>query len=186
VSRLLIPDSGPLFSLAAGNLLGLLARFRVGLADLVREETIDRGLLPNASIEARRLLAYHNANAANIQTFDTQVGAAVKASRALDPNFETPRNVGELAIQSLLIDLQLNRSGDTAVVLFEDAWFINNASGFARPFTLLSTQAFLEFAQSKGWIKSADEARRSIMRSRPTAYKGSTTVSKGKPRISKI
>jgi hypothetical protein len=60
MSRILVPDSGPLFSLAAGNLLHLLARFRVGLADIVREETIDRGLLPNASIEAQRLLTYYS------------------------------------------------------------------------------------------------------------------------------
>ena len=59
MSRILIPDAGPLFSLAAGNLLGLLAPFRVGITDIVREETIDRGLLPAASTEAKRLLAYY-------------------------------------------------------------------------------------------------------------------------------
>lgn len=179
MSRLLIPDSGPLFSLAAGNLLGLLARFRVGIADIVREETIDRGRLPNASTEAQRLLAYYNANSANIQTFNTQVGTTIKARRAVDPSYQTPGNVGELSIQSLLIDLQLNGPGDAPVVLFEDAWFINNASGLAKPCTLLSTQAFLEYAQSKGWIKSADEARQAITQSRPMAYRTSSTIHQG-------
>ena len=37
MSQLLVPDSGPLFSLAAGNLLPLLAYFRVGLSDMVCE-----------------------------------------------------------------------------------------------------------------------------------------------------
>jgi hypothetical protein len=171
MSRILVPDSGPLFSLAAGNLLHLLARFRVGLADIVREETIDRGLLPNASIEAQRLLTYYNANSANIQTFTTQVGTTIKAKRAVDPNYQTPRNVGELSIQSLLIDLQLNGDGEAPIVLFEDAWFIHNAQGLSKPCILLSTQGFLEYAQSNGWIKSADQARQAISQSRPMAYK---------------
>jgi hypothetical protein len=85
MSRILIPDAGPLFSLAAGDSLHLLSRFGVGISDVVREETIDRGLLPNASIEARRLLNYYNDNLANIQTFTTQVGAAIKAKRSVDP-----------------------------------------------------------------------------------------------------
>jgi hypothetical protein len=179
MNRILVPDSGPLFSLAAGDLLHLLARFRVGLADIVREETIDRGRLPNASIEAQRLLAYFNANSGNIQTFKTQVGTTVKAKRAVDPNYQIPRNVGELSIQSLLIDLQLNRSGALPVVLFEDAWFMNNAHGLAKPCILLSTQAFLEYAESNGWIKSADLARKAISQSRPMAFKPASVTHRG-------
>ncbi len=179
MSRLLVPDSGPLFSLAAGDLLHLLARFKVGLADIVREETIDRGLLPNASIEAQRLLAYYTANAVNIETFNTQVGTTIKARRAVDPDYQKPRNVGELSIQSLLIDLQLNGSGEAPVVLFEDAWFINNAQGLARPCILLSTQAFLEYAQTNGWIASAEQARQAISHSRPMAYSASTVIDQG-------
>jgi len=34
--RLLIPDTGPLFSLAAADLLHLLERFSVGISDVVR------------------------------------------------------------------------------------------------------------------------------------------------------
>ena len=179
MSRILIPDSGPLFSLAAGDLLHLLARFRVGLADVVRMETIDRGLLPNASIEAQRLLAYYNSNSANIQTFKTQVGTAIKKKRAIDPKYQTPKNVGELSIQSLLIDLQLNGSGEVPVVLFEDAWFLHHAQGLAKPCILLSTQAFLEYAQANAWIASVDLARQAISRSRPMAYKASTSIHPG-------
>ena len=179
MSRILVPDAGPLFSLAAGNLLHLLSRFRVGISDIVREETIDRGLLPNASIEAQRLLAYYNANSANIQTFTTQVGIAIKAKRTVDRNYQTPRNVGELSIQSLLIDLQLSGTGEAPVVLFEDAWFINNAPGLAKPCILLSTEAFLEYAQSKGWIESAEHARQSIVRNRPSAYDVADVIHQG-------
>jgi hypothetical protein len=179
MSRILIPDAGPLFSLAAGDLLHLLSRFHVGISDLVREETIDRGHLPNASIEAQRLLSYYNANSSNIQTFTTQVGMAIKAKRSVDPNYQTPRNVGELSIQSLLIDLQVTGTGEAPVVLFEDAWFINNAPGLAKPCILLSTEAFLEYAQSKGWIESAEVARQSIVRNRPGAYNAVNVIHQG-------
>lgn len=179
MSRILIPDAGPLFSLAAGDLLHLLSRFRVGISDIVREETIDRGLLPNASLEAQRLLDYYNANLANIQTFTTQVGTAIKAKRAVDPDYQTPRNVGELSVQSLLIDLQLSRTEEAPVVLFEDAWFINNAPGLTKPCILLSTEAFLEYAQSKGWIESAEQARQSIIQKRPDAYSTSNVIHQG-------
>jgi hypothetical protein len=176
MSQLLIPDSGPLFSLAAGNLLGLLARFRVGISDIVREETIDRGFGTNPSIEAQRLLSYYTQNAAHISIFKTQVGMQIRAARALDPNYQTPRNLGELSIQSLLIDLQLNTRGTHPVILFEDAWFLKNATSLAKPYTLLSTQAFLEYAEQNHWIKSANQARQSIAKVRPGAYPASEVI----------
>lgn len=174
--RLLIPDAGPLFSLAAGNLLPLLAKFNVGITDIVRDETISRGNLPNASAEAQALLAYYNQNAQNIQIFTTQVGVRIAALRTLNPGYKTPHNLGELSIQSLLIDLQLTAPGSDPVILFEDNWFFTNGAMLARPCTLISTQAFLEYAESKKWIASAEQARQAIAQTRPYAYSGSTTI----------
>lgn len=176
MSRLLIPDSGPLFSLASGNFLPLLAKFRVGITDIVREETINKGLLPSASKEVQSLLAYYNANAANIETLPTQVGEAIAIKRAIEPNFPTPPNLGELSIQSFLIGLQITPSGASPIVLFEDSWFLNNASSIKKPYIMLSTQAFLEYAQEKEWIASAEQARKAIAKARPHAYKESVTI----------
>ncbi len=169
----LIPDSGPLFSLAAGGLLPLLAKFRVGLTDVVRAETIDRGLLPAASIEARNLLAYYNANASNIETLPTQVGALIakSAPSRLPPNLE------ELSIQSFLTALQVTSPGAHPVVLFEDSWFLRNAAALNKPYTLLSTQAFLLYAEEKKWIASARQARAAIALARPGAYKNEVKIS---------
>lgn len=176
MSRLLIPDSGPLFSLAAANLLALLAKFRVGITDVVRDETVNRGLAANPSIEAERLLAYFNQNSPNIQTFTTQVGINLAKLKVQDTNYRTPPNLGELSIQSLLIDLQMAAPGSDPVILFEDGWFLSNGSALAKPCLLLSTQAFLEYAQEKKWIASAAQARQSILQRRPTAYLGSDTI----------
>lgn len=175
MTRLLIPDSGPLFSLAAGGLLPLLGRFRIGLTDMVRAETVDRGAAPSASVEAQNLLAFYNAHAAHIETIPTQVGALIAARRARDPNFRLPPNLGELSIQSFLTELQINNPGAHPVILFEDRWFLRHATALNKPWTLLSTQAFLEYAQEKQWIASAQEARKAIARARPTAFDASMT-----------
>jgi len=180
MSRILIPDAGPLFSLAAGDLLFLLERFQVGISDVVRWETIDRGPGPTPSPEAKRLLAYYNKNSAIITTFQTQVGVQIASARELDKNYEPPRNLGELSIQSLLIDLQITAPGSSPVVLLEDSWFFNNAPGLAKPCFLLSTQAFLENALKRKWIKSAEAARKAIASARPDAYNASTSIPAGR------
>ena len=89
--RLLIADSGPLFSLAAGDLLDILSHLRVAITDTVKEETIDRGLIAGCSVEAQRLLAYYTRNARSITVYETQVGAMVRADRARDPSFKCGR-----------------------------------------------------------------------------------------------
>lgn len=176
MSRLLIPDSGPLFSLAAGDLLFLLAHFNIGITDVVRDETINRGNRADASAEAQLLLAYYNQNASTIQTFPTQVGADLAAHRARDPAYQSPPNVGELSIQSLLISMQMSNPRSNPVILFEDHWFLNNGAMLAKPCTLLSTQAFLEYAEHKKWITSAELARRAIIQNRPGAYGAIKTI----------
>ncbi|MFA9215929.1 MAG: hypothetical protein ACEQSK_02385 [Sphingomonadaceae bacterium] len=82
----------------------LLAKFNVGITDVVRDETINRGNRADASVEAQSLLAYYNLNASTIQTFPTQVGANLSILRARDRGYKTPPNLGELSIQSLQID----------------------------------------------------------------------------------
>ena len=66
--------------------------------------------------------------------------------------------------------------GSNPVILFEDGWFFNHAAMLTKPCIMLSTQAFLEFAESKKWIQSAEQARREIARMRPTAYGKSATI----------
>ena len=170
MTMLLIPDAGPLFSLAAADLLDVLAHFRVGITDVVKQETIDQGKNPLASLEAQRLLGFYKANKAQVEIFKTQVGHDLQQMRRKYPDRKAPANVGELSIQSLLIHLQMQEPGETPVVLFEDAWFLRNAAALAKPCIVLSTQAFLVNAERLGLIASAKEAHQAIGARRPTAY----------------
>jgi hypothetical protein len=169
---LLIPDSGPLFSLAAGGLLGVLDHFRLGITDAVKGEAIDPGARPGASPEAQALSAFYETRSTSIEIFPTQVGRDLLALRTTHPGKPTPPNVGELSIQSLIIHLQVSGADEMPVILFEDAWFLRNAEALARPCSVISTQAFLINAEKLGLIPSAEAARAAISAMRPTAYAG--------------
>ncbi|MHB1590925.1 MAG: hypothetical protein ACYCTW_05265 [Sulfuricella sp.] len=167
---ILIPDSGPLFSLAAGDLLDLLLKFRIAITDVVKEETIERGVLHGASTEAARLHQFYVSNVKSIQISPTQVGLGIQHLRQTSPNAPLPPNAGELSIQSLLIELSGSK-GPKPIVLFEDGWFLRNVPALHGSCVLVSTEAFLVNAQSLGLIPSAEEARKAISNLRPLAYR---------------
>lgn len=152
---LLIPDLGPLYSLAAGGLLGVLDHFRFAVTAVVKEEAIDPGALA----------AFYAARSTSIEVFPTQVGQDLRTLRATHPARPTPPNVGELSIQSLAIHLQVRGADEMPVI--EDSWFLRNAEVLARPCIVSSTQAFLINAEQLGLIPSA---RAAISTLRPTAY----------------
>ncbi len=174
---ILIPDSGPLFSLAAGDLLGLLIKFQIAITDVVKEETIDRGALLGASTEAGRLYQFYAANEKSIQIHTTQVGHGIRLLRQTRQNAPLPPNAGELSIQSLLIGLSVSKV-PKPIVLFEDGWFLQNAATLHGSCVLVSTEAFLVNAQSLGLIPSAEEARKAISNLRPSAYREAKLIQK--------
>lgn len=165
---LLVADSGPLFSLAAADLLPVLDHFFLAVTDVVKEETFEKGLLPNCSVEAQRLIDYYHRNAPNIEVISTQVGKGLRAARAADPNYQQPRNLGELSIHSYLIDLHVKSPNANPIVLFEDGWFLRNAAALPLG-TLISTESFLIDLQGLQIIRSAAKARVAIQQARPDA-----------------
>jgi hypothetical protein len=165
---LLIADSGPLFSLAAGDLLAVLDRFSLAVTDVVKEESFDKGLIANCSVEARRLIDFYNRSRADITVIKTQVGSSLRAMRTVDPKYQQPRNLGELSIQSYLIELRVRHPNANPVVLFEDGWFLRNAAALPLG-TLISTEAFLINLERLKIIVSAAKARDAILAGRPDA-----------------
>lgn len=168
--QILIPDSGPLFSLAAGDLLGLLLNFQFAITDIVKEETIDRGVFSGASVEATRLHQFYLTNKKSIQIRPTQFGHTIQHLRQTSPNAPLPPNAGELSIQSLLIELSASKS-PMPIVLFEDGWFLRNAASLHGSCILVSTEIFLVNAKNLGLIPSAEDARKAISNLRPSAYR---------------
>ena len=171
MSQLLIPDAGPLFSLAAGGLLELLLHFRVVITDVVKMETIDRGLGADGSDEASSLARFYRIHQEHISVERTQVGHLIELARKQDVNAPLS-NAGELSIQSLVLHLAAVKRPAQTVVLFEDGWFLRNQTSFHPSCVLLSTAGFLEAAESLGLIASAADARMAIAARRPHFYSG--------------
>lgn len=74
MGRLLLPDAGPLFSLAAGELLEVLLNFELVISDVVKQETIDRGAGKCASFEAISLADFYSRHQQFIHIEPTQIG----------------------------------------------------------------------------------------------------------------
>jgi hypothetical protein len=157
VRQLLIPDAGPLFSLAAADVLAALLHFSLVITDVVKTETIDKGALAGASAEAVKLHAFYQAHRARIEIRQTQFGSLLAAARRGDPRAKI-RNAGELSIQSLLIELGEEPERWEAVVLFEDAWFVRHAVSLPPNCRLVGTTAFLHILEELGLIDSAEKA----------------------------
>jgi len=164
---LIIPDAGPLFSLAAADVLSALLHFPVIITDVVKQETIDKGALVGASLEARRLHAFYLANRNAFEVRQTQFGSLLAMANRANPRARI-RNAGELSIQSLLIELTHDPSPWEAALLFEDSWFIGHATSFPPNCRLVSTSAFLEILERLGLIASAQTALNVIRSTRST------------------
>lgn len=155
MGRLLLPDAGPLFSLAAGELLEVLLNFELVISDVVKQETIDRGDREPASFEAISLAEFYAKHQQLIHIQPTQIGHLAGSVR---------KHAGELSIQSLLINAT---AGVTATILFEDKWFVRNRLSFPSSCVLMTTAAFLDLLEEAGLIPSATQAEAKIRLLRP-------------------
>jgi hypothetical protein len=155
---LLLSDSGPLFSLAAGGLLDVLLNFELVITDVVKIETIDRGLFSDPSYESSQLAIFYDRHRDSIRVEPTQMGYLIDAPRA---------HAGELSIQSMIIDLVGQTSVTSSALLFEDRWFIKNRASFHPSCTLMSTLAFLRYLEADELIPSAAQAEANIRLRRP-------------------
>lgn len=172
--RIIIPDAGPLFSLAAGGMLDLLLNFDIHITDVVRSETINKGTSAKPSDEASVLLDFFNRNSANITTIETQIGKDLKAGHAS----LTAPDLGEKSIQSYLINLGRKPGDEVPIVVFEDGWFQKNEPSIYKDCFLLSTIDLFGLLEEMGCIPSAEAALESLYEKRTVA---AVTVTEYKP-----
>ena len=151
----LLPDAGPLITLAYADALDLLCKpgWPIVLVDRVLHE-VTRNQTPTSeklarwvedstiAIGATRTFRYHQKTLA-------AGTATVRQS-----------NLGELAIQETMNDFALDQPQKTGVFLFEDHKIARASFLVPDNCRKVSTRAFLIFLEEKGWIDSAAEVER--------------------------
>ncbi len=170
--RVLIPDTGPLISLAIGEALDLLLAVsddvRIVITDVVEFEATHRA---QAYLDGAAINAFLHANAPRVEVMPTTVGqlALADARRRAEAGaaWTLPPDLGELSITNFVISLRTVNPGDPMLVLTEDDWFATNTYALPGNVHLLSTAAFLDGLEAAGRIPSAASVRARIQAARP-------------------
>jgi hypothetical protein len=152
----LLPDAGPLITLAYADALDVLFKpgWRVAVVDMVQHE-----LTRNQTPTSDKLARWMQSNAIAIlptQTFAQHQQSAADAAAA-------PRkkaNLGELAVQETINQFALQQPPQSAVLLFEDHRIARASFFLPEHCHKISTRAFLIFLEQKGWITKASDIER--------------------------
>ena len=154
---LLLPDAGPLITLAYAGALDLLFKpgWQVQIVDMVLHE-VTRNQTPTSLA----IGAWVSAN--ELPVLNTKTLNRLKQMQADATGTATPKksNLGELAIQEVMIDLALHNPPPRAVLLFEDHKIARSSFMLPDNCQKVSTRAFLLFLEQKGWLVSAVEVER--------------------------
>ncbi len=185
--RIVLPDAGPLISLAAGDALDLLllaqADVRIVLTDMVEFEVTHRA---SEYVDGARIQQFLVKYADRLEVMTTTIGqlALPEMRRKLETgqSFAMPRDLGELSITNFVISLRTENPGDPMLVLIEDDWFIGNAYAIPGNVHLLSTAAFLDGLEKLGLVPSASEVRMRIQQQRPN-FRGDWFVDQSAAKI---
>jgi hypothetical protein len=148
----LLPDAGPLITLAYAQALDVLFKpgWRVAVVDMALHE-VTRLQTPAS---------------AKLAAWARQASVHILSTQTLTAHLKTPRSkthLGEQAIQETLNQFALREPPQSAVLLFEDH-AIARTSFFVPPACQkVSTRAFLIFLEQKGWIVSASAVERAAV-----------------------
>jgi hypothetical protein len=156
----LLPDAGPLITLAYADALDVLfkPRWSVKLVDMVLHE-VTRNQTPTSNTLAKWAKS-KKLPIVRTKTFQhyrqTQGSTAPRKS-----------NFGKLAIQEAMNDFALEQPPKTSVFLFEDHKIARASFLVPDNCRKISTRAFLIFLEEKGWLESAaDVERRALLAGR--------------------
>lgn len=150
----LLPDAGPLITLAYADALDVLFQpgWTVMLVDMVLHE-ITRNQTPTSG----KLAEW--ATAKRIPVLPTKTFAHFSQAGA-EGTAPRKSNLGELAIQESMNEFALMVPPRTGVFLFEDHKIARTSFLVPDNCRKISTRAFLIFLEQKGWIESASEIER--------------------------
>lgn len=169
---LVIPDAGPLISLATGNALDLLLALRPGvrlvLTDFVYFEVT---VFQDRFLDGAQIADFVKKHQAAIEIVPTSIGEfaipGIQEKLRNNPNVPWPNDLGELSISSFVTTSKDFNPGEPTLVLIEDDWFTSHAYAVPGNVHLLSTSAFLDGLEAQGVIESAALIRSAIQSKRP-------------------
>jgi hypothetical protein len=151
----LLPDAGPLITLAYANALDVLHRpgWTVQVVDMVLHE-VTRNQTPTSERIAQWV------QDRQVVVVNTAMGQRYVQELTTSPVPPRRANLGELAIQEAMNGFALERPAKAAVFLFEDPKIAQ--TGFVLPALCrkVSTRAFLWLLEQQGWIASAAQIER--------------------------
>ena len=170
--RIVLPDAGPLISLALGNALDLLLLaaddVRLVVTDVVEFEATHRSDQYADAVIIRKFLREH---AQRVEVLPTTIGTLALGDlrrRALaGEQVRLSKDLGELSITNFVISLRTVNPGDPMLVIIEDDWFSANSFSVPGNVHLLSTSAWLDGLEALGQIPSAAAVRAQILAARP-------------------
>ncbi|MBW7900891.1 MAG: hypothetical protein H3C26_05415 [Rhodocyclaceae bacterium] len=147
----LLPDAGPLITLAYADALDLLFKpgWRVMLVDMVLHE-----VTRNPTPTSQTLAGWAAKHAIPILPTRTLVSHQRAQQAGALPR---RRDLGELAIQEVFNDFALAVPPRTGVFLFEDHRIARGSFLVPASCRKISTRAFLRFLEQKGLLASAAE-----------------------------
>ena len=153
-SVVLLPDAGPLITLAYADALDLLFKpgWAVQLVDMVLHE-----LTRSATPTSERLAKWarrHRLPVLTTRTFEHHADAAAAA-----PPASRKSNLGELAIQEVMGGFALTTPPTQGVFLFEDHKIARASFLLPDSCQKVSTRAFLLFLEQQGLIASATDVQ---------------------------
>ncbi len=150
----LLPDAGPLITLAYADALDLLFKpgWTVALVDMVLQE-VTRSATPTSHKLAQWAQTHQ------LPVLPTRIHQRYQQTVATGA---APRkaNLGELAIQEMMSDLALAQPPKTGVFLFEDHKIARASFLLPDNCRKVSTRAYLLFLEQRGWLASAAEIER--------------------------
>lgn len=154
----LLPDAGPLITLAYADALDLLFKpgWSVALVDMVLHE-VTRNQTPTSEKLARW------AQDKQIPVLPTKTFQRHQQSQAESNAPSKKAHLGELAIQETMNEFALMEPPRTGVFLFEDHKIARASFLLPSNCRKVSTRAFLIFLEHNGWIPSASQIERSAI-----------------------
>ena len=157
-SVVLLPDAGPLITLAYADALDLLLKpgWPVNIVDMVLHE-VTRNVTPTSGKIGRWVTER------SIPVLTTQTFRHYQTARQGGTPPSRKANLGELAIQETMTDLALATPIMTGIFLFEDHKIARASFLLPDNCRKVSTRAWLLFLEGKGWIDSAAEIERAAI-----------------------